>query len=322
MKTEDFPRLLGDIGGTHARFAWQSDSDEPLSAAKTYACADHTSLASAIEFYLADHSKSAPCCAGIGIATCITGDHVQMTNHHWSFSISEMQQRFGLERLVVMNDFTALALALPALKPNETHQIGAGTATPDAALAVIGAGTGLGIAGLMPTSIGRSVPITGEGGHVSLASSDALESKVVERLKQRFGHASAERALSGPGLVNLYEAACSMSGDAVQTLDPADVIALARKAQDSNCVMALDLFFKFLGGVAGDMALTFGARGGVYIGGGIVPRLLPELERSAFRERFESKGRFRDYLGNIPTFVIDTAVSPAFIGVSRALDLS
>jgi glucokinase len=322
MKTEDFPRLLSDIGGTHARFAWQERPGDPLAAATTYACADHVSLTAAIQHYLADHSKSAPTCAGIGIATPVTGDQVQMTNHRWSFSITGMQQALGLKRLVVINDFTALALALPTLKPNENHQIGPGIAAPEAALAVIGPGTGLGVAGLMPTGLGNFVPITGEGGHVSLAASDALESKVVERLKLRFGHASAERALSGPGLVNLYDAVCSLDGEVVQALGPADVIALARGAQDSSCVMALDLFFKFLGGVAGDMALTFGARGGVYIGGGIAPRLLPELRCSAFRERFESKGRFQGYLSKIPTFVIDAAVSPAFLGVSRALDLN
>jgi glucokinase len=322
MNTENYPRLLGDIGGTNARFSWQERRGDPLTAATTYACANHVSLTAAIRYYLADHSKGAPRYAGIGIATPVTGDYVQMTNHHWSFSIAGMQQALGLRRLVVMNDFTALALALPALKSSEMHQIGSGTAAPEAALAVIGPGTGLGVAGLIPTELGNLVPITGEGGHVSLAASDALESKVVDRLKQRFGHASAERALSGPGLVNLYEAACSLSGQTVQALDPADVIALARSAQDASCVMALDLFFKFLGGVAGDMALTFGARGGVYIGGGIAPRLLPELQSSAFRERFESKGRFQGYLSKIPTFLIDTAVSPAFIGVNRALDLN
>ncbi len=322
MKTDEFPRLLGDIGGTHARFAWQVRRGDPLTAATTYACANHVSLTDAIQYYLADHSKSAPSCAGIGIATPITGNHVQMTNHHWSFSITGLQQTLGLKRLVVINDFTALALALPALKSSEIHQIGSGIAAPEAALAVIGPGTGLGVAGLMPTDAGNLVPITGEGGHVSLAASDALEAKVVDRLKQRFGHASAERALSGPGLVNLYEAACSLSGQVVQALGPADVIALGRSAQDSSCVMALDLFFKFLGGVAGDLALTFGARGGVYVGGGIAPRLLPELQCSAFRERFESKGRFQGYLSKIPTFVIDTEVSPAFIGVNCALDLN
>jgi glucokinase len=170
-----------------------------------------------------------------------------MTNHHWSFSIVGVQQTLGLKRLVVINDFTALALALPALKFNQMHQIGSRTAAPEAALAVIGPGTGLGVAGLIPTELGNLVPITGEGGHVNLAAGDALKSKVVDRLKQRFGHVSAERALSGPGLVNLYEAACSLSGQTARAIGPADVIALARGAQDASCVMALDLFSSSLG---------------------------------------------------------------------------
>jgi len=143
---------------------------------------------------------------------------------------------------------------------------------------------------------------------------------VLQQLIARFGHASAERALSGPGLVNLYQAACSLSGQAPQPLTAADVIAGARSASDPACTEALDLFFGFLGSVAGNLALTLGARGGVFVGGGIAPRLLPELERSTFRERFEAKGRFRDYLAATPTWVIHATVSPAFAGVARALD--
>lgn len=163
--------------------------------------------------------------------------------------------------------------------------------------------------------------MTGEGGHVTLAAGNAREAAVVAQLTQRFGHASAERALSGPGLVHLYEAVCTLAGHAVEPLAPADVIARARRADDPACVEALDLFFNFLGSVAGDLALTLGARGGVYVAGGIPPRLIPELERSAFRERFERKGRFRDYLRPVPVFVIQAAVSPALTGASRALDL-
>ena len=164
------------------------------------------------------------------------------------------------------------------------------------------------------------MPITGEGGHVSLAAIDAREQAVLHQLIGRFGHASAERALSGPGLVNLYEAVCSLSGRPPQPLAPADVIAGARGGHDAACAEALDLFFGFLGSVTGNLALTLGARGGVFIGGGIVPRVLPELERSAFRERFEAKGRFRDYLRAMPIWVIQAEVSPALAGVARALD--
>lgn len=321
MTSSSYPRLLGDIGGTHARFAWQSQADAPLSDLATYLCAGHVTLPDAIRHYLHAQGKVAPRWCGIGIANPITGDQVQMTNHHWSFSIAGLQRALGLERLKVLNDFTALALALPTLGAADLHQIGGGAPAAACALAVLGPGTGLGVSGLLPAGAGRYVPVTGEGGHVTLAAGNAREAAVVALLTQRFGHASAERALSGPGLVHLYEAVCTLAGHTATPLAPADVIARARRADDPACVEALDLFFNFLGSVAGDLALTLGARGGVYVAGGIPPRLIPELERSAFRERFERKGRFRDYLRPVPVFVIQAAVSPALTGASRALDL-
>ena len=321
MTNPTFPRLLGDIGGTNARFAWQEVAQALPADVATYACAQQGSLLDTIRHYLAAHDKPAPRWCGLGIATPVTGDFVQMTNHPWAFSIAGLQRELGLERLTVINDFTALALALPTLTAADLHPIGGGTPAPYGAIAVIGPGTGLGVSGLIPSGAENMAPISGEGGHVSLAATNAHEAAVLERLRERFGHPSAERALSGPGLVNLYEAACRLAGRPIGTLGPADVIERARSAQDSCCVDALGLFFGFLGSVAGNLALTLGARGGLYIGGGIVPRLLPELERSAFRERFEAKGRYRDYLAAIPTWVIHAEVSPALAGVARALDM-
>jgi glucokinase len=321
MNTDHAPRLLGDIGGTHARFAWQSRGDAPPSEVATYRCAEYASLTDAIRHYLAEHDKDVPRWCAIGIANPVTGDRVRMTNHHWSFSISSMRSEIGFERLLVINDFTALALALPALGTSDLHPVGRGEAVPGAPLAVLGPGTGLGVSGLLRTPAGQWIPITGEGGHVTLAAGDAREAIVVEILRRRFGHASAERALSGPGLVSLYEAVCAIDGLRARQLSPANVLASARDASDPQCAAAIDLFFGFLGSVAGDLALTLGARGGVYIGGGIVPRLLAEIDRSPFRERFEAKGRFRDYLAGIPTSVINASIPPAFVGAARALDL-
>ena len=315
------PRLLGDIGGTNARFGWQRHAGEPIVDVATLACAAHDSLQSAIRHYLVAHGRQGPVAGAIAIANPIVGDRVQMTNHHWSFSISGLQRDLGLERLAVINDFTALALSLPTIPSTDLRQIGRGTAVAGSPLAVLGPGTGLGVSGLLPVRRGTFIPIGGEGGHVTLAHCDAHEAAALEWLRHRFGHASAERALSGPGLVNLYQAACSMSGNPAQALEPAQVVEGARGNADACCAAALGLFCSFLGNVAGNLALTLGARGGVFIGGGIAPRLIEEIERSAFRERFEGKGRFRDYLGGIPTFVIDTAVSPALEGAARALDM-
>jgi glucokinase len=321
MTSDSSPRLLGDIGGTNARFGWQAHVGALPSEIATYPCAEHASLLDAIRHYLAEHGKTAPRLCAIGIANPIAGDRVQMTNHHWSFSILELQQQLGLERLNVINDFTALALSLPTLTEADLRKIGRGTATPGAPLALLGAGTGLGVSGLLPYGKGVFTPISGEGGHVTLAASDDREAEVVRWLRQRFGHASAERALSGPGLVNLYEAACAISGKAAQALGPGDVIDRARSGGAPCCSMALEMFCNFLGGVAGNLALTLGARGGVFIGGGMAPRMIAEIERSSFRERFESKGRFRDYLQDIPTMVIDAAIPPALRGAARSLDI-
>jgi glucokinase len=323
MSHESCPRLLGDIGGTNARFAWQADrAAAPIDVA-TYACAEHDSLLAAIRHYLAEHGKTSPSACAIGIANPILGDHIQMTNHHWSFSISELQQALGLKRLKVINDFTALALSLPTLQPGDLRRIGPeGVAAAGAALAVLGPGTGLGVSGLLPLGTGGFVPVTGEGGHVTLAARTAYEADVIDVLAQRFGHASAERALSGPGLVNLCDAASTLAGRRPLPLRPADVIERARNESDPSCTAAIDLFCNFLGDVAGNLALTLGARGGVYIGGGLAPRLQGQIERSAFRERFAAKGRFREYLEAIPTFIIDAQTSPALLGAGRALDLA
>ena len=320
MNTDTYPRLLGDVGGTNARFAWQAHAGALLGDIAVYRCADHASLHDAISHYLHSHALPTPQACGIGIANPITGDAVRMTNHHWSFSIAALQRELGVGRLVVINDFAALALSLPLLAAQELRPIGGGQAVGGATLAVLGAGTGLGVSGLVPGANGQWTAITGEGGHVTLAAADRQEAQAIALLHERFGHASAERALSGPGLVHLYQAAATLADHIAQPLTPADVIARARAGTDPLCRTAIALFCSLLGNVAGNLALTLGARGGVYIGGGIAPRLLPELLGSSFRNRFEGKGRFADYLSAIPTWVIDSSVPAALLGASHALD--
>jgi len=317
-------RLLADIGGTNARFAWQAATGEALRDAATLSTREHATLAGAIRHYLAATAIPTPRWCAIGIANPVTGERIQMTNHDWSFSIPALQAELGLERLLVRNDFTMLALALPDLLPHELRQVGGTTAVAGAAMALIGPGTGLGVSGLLPASSGAAwVPLQGEGGHVSLAPATPREAAVLARLQERYGHASAERAVSGAGLEALHEALARLDGDGdFIPLPAAEISARALATTDARCVEALALFCAFLGSVAGNLALTLGARGGVYIGGGIVPRLGEAFTRSPFRARFESKGRFRNYLGAIPVFVIDTPASPALRGAARALDAS
>lgn len=317
MNESNHPRLVGDIGGTNARFGWIESPGEAPTMVGVYQCAEFPTLQAAMGRYLEDHGKLPPAWCAIGIANPVTGDEVRMTNHVWSFSIEAVRRHFGYDRFVVINDFTALALALLTLNPDERVQVGGGAAAEGAAIGLIGPGTGLGVSGLLPgLHGGRMVPVNGEGGHVTLPAGDAFEHAVVASLQRRFGHASAERALSGPGLVNLYEAICQVEGVPALTLEAAEVTTRS----DAQCQRAVDVFLALLGAVAGNLALTLGARGGVYIGGGIVPRLMPRLMASSFRERFEAKGRFRSYLEPIPVYVVTTATSPALDGAARALD--
>jgi glucokinase len=318
---ETYPRLLGDVGGTNARFAVQETAGGRPQRVRTYRCAEHATFADAIRRYLADEGLQGVRLAAVGIANPVTGDQIKMTNHHWAFSIEQTRAALGFERLLVINDFQALALSLPALAPEERLQVGPGTPEEGEPLALLGPGTGLGVSGLLWAPDRRAqVAIDGEGGHVSLPAATDEEERVIELLRTRFGHVSAERALSGQGLENLYEALGQLAGAAPQHLSAADITDRALANADPLCSKVVAMFCALLGGVAGNLALTLGARGGVYIGGGIVPRLEGLFTASAFRERFESKGRMSTYLRPIPTYVIKASVSPALIGAARALD--
>jgi glucokinase len=318
--SQGFPRLLGDIGGTNARWAWQPGPGAPVQDVVVRPCKDNASLYEAAAEYLLASGHARPVWASIGIATPVTGDQVSMTNHPWSFSVAELKRLLGLERCLVINDFTALAMSLAALGANDLRSIGGGQAVTGAPVALLGPGTGLGVSGLQPIAGGRWSPLSGEGGHVTLAVADDAEAEIVALLRRRFGHVSAERVLSGPGLVNLCDALCALEGVAPQGRTPADVVRGAVDGTEARSVRAVRLFASFLGNVAGNLALTLGARGGVYIGGGIVPRLGAAFDQTTFRKRFEEKGRFAAYLRPIPTWVI-TAATPALLGASRSLDL-
>ncbi len=315
-----FPRLLGDIGGTNARWAWQTGPGAAIQDVSVRPCAANVSLYESAVAYLADQGHGRPAWVGIGIATPVTSDRVTMTNHTWSFSIVELKHALGAERCLVINDFSALAMSLTALAPSDLRQIGSGRAVPGATMALLGAGTGLGVSGLVPQGGGRWSAISGEGGHVTLAATDEHEAAILAVLRQRFGHVSAERVLSGAGLVNLYGALCALSGAAPRLLSPSDVTDAALDGSDVLCAQAVHRFTAFLGNAAGNLALTLGAHGGVYVGGGIVPRLGEGFDGVLFRQHFEAKGRFSDYLKLMPTHVI-TAAAPALIGASNALDL-
>ena len=316
-----YPRLLGDVGGTNVRLAIQGQVDGPLLRVGTYACASFPGVLDAIRHHLAVEALDCPRWGAIGIATAITGDAVRMTNHPWSFSIRALETSLGMDQLMVLNDFSALAMSLQALREDERWQVGGGSPVTRAPMALIGPGTGLGVSGLVPTLSGAGmVPIAGEGGHVTLSSFNSEERAVLEVLHWRFGHASAERALSGPGLENLYMALGQVRGARVRELAAHEVTAAAQAGSDPQASDTLDLFSSLLGNVAGNLALTLGARGGVYVGGGIVQRLGRHFNAARFRQSFEAKGRFREFLSQIPSFIILRTEQAALKGASLALD--
>ncbi len=309
--------LVGDVGATNARFGLVSPQREVLHT-RTHAVADHPTIADAITAYLGEcGALPMPRQGAIAIASAITGDRVAMTNHPWSFSISELRSQLGFHRLEVINDFTALALALPHLAPEHRLQVGRGTPTAGAALGVLGPGSGLGVSGLIPGGAGW-IPLAGEGGHATMAPATDRESAVLDHMRRHFDHVSAERVLSGPGLVNLYNTLTVLDGVPSRGYTAAQITDPETGTADPLCSEATAMFCAMLGTMAGNLALTLGARGGIYIGGGIVPRLGQRFAQSPFRARFEAKGRFSAYLAVIPTYVV-THPLPAFLGCAAVL---
>jgi glucokinase len=312
-------RLVGDIGGTNARFAWQTAGSSALEHQASYRCEDFATLGEAIAHYLRIHSLPMPSAFTFGVATPVTGDEVRMTNHHWIFSASGLRAQLNGAKGFIINDFVALACVIPALTSLDVKAHSHFQSTPNAPIALIGPGTGLGVATLFADGAGQYAAHAGEGGHVTLAASNRQEASIIDVLRERFGHVSAERAISGPGLTSIYEALCQIKHVDAKPLTPADVTTFAMNKSDPLCEETVAVFTSFLGNVAGNLALTIGAFGGVYVGGGIVPRLGSYFDVALFRKSFESKGRFADYLARIPSYVI-TCEAPALKGAAYYLD--
>ena len=307
-------RLVGDIGGTNARFALVADgSGQPLQE-QVMRCADFEGLEQAIRRYLADHGNPRIQEAALDVATGITGDFVQLTNGPWGFSIEKTRRALALDRLNVINDFTALALSVPTLQPHELMQVGSGKPVAGTAIAVIGPGTGLGVSGLLPAGEGW-IALQGEGGHTAFSPTTGREIEVLRWLMQRYEHVSTERVVSGMGLENLYQSLCALDHVTANPLTPAQITEAALAGNDAHCREALDMFCAILGAAAANLVVTLGARAGCYIGGGIVPRLGQYFASSPFRARFERKGRFSDYVAAVPTYVI-LAETPALRGLA------
>ena len=308
--------LVGDVGGTNCRLALCALDSGEISQSKTFSGLDYDSLEAVVREYLAQqHQDVEDAC--IAIACPITGDWVAMTNHTWAFSIAEMKKNLGLQHLEVINDFTAVSMAIPMLKEDNLLQFGGKKAQDGKPAVIYGAGTGLGVAHLIHAN-NQWLSLPGEGGHVDFAPNSEEEDIILEQLRTELGHVSAERILSGPGLVNLYRAIVKSDNRVPENFRPKDVTELALTDENLDCRRALSLFCVIMGRFGGNLALNMGTFGGVYIAGGIVPRFLEFFKASGFRAAFEDKGRFKDYLMDIPVFLI-THDQPGLLGAGAYL---
>lgn len=290
-------RLVSDIGGTNARFALVGDDGWPKDE-KKLKTKDFPGVVEAASAFLEGRRVDG---VVLVVAGPVEDDRIALTNCPWAFSQKGTKAALGVDRLIAINDFVAQALAIPRLDASDCVKLGGGAALDDRPIAVIGPGTGLGVAGLLKVD-GVYRPIATEGGHVAFAPKDETEAAVLGILRARYGHVSNERLLSGPGLVNLAAALAKIRGAALSIQGPADVVARAEEGACPICIEAIERFCALLGAAAGDLALTYGARGGVYLTGGMISHLGSWFDQDRVIQAFVDKGRFKDYLGAIPLY--------------------
>lgn len=312
-------RLLADIGGTRARFALLG-ADGTLGAPLVLATAEHDGFGAALDEFRSRSGFSGRFDdAAVCVAAPLDDGDIRLTNSHWVISRAALAESTGVAEPLLVNDFTAVAMSLTRLGDTDVRLLGGGRPRAGAPAAVIGPGTGLGVSALIPDAHGGHVALASEGGHVTLACADEHEIEAVAGLRRRFAHVSAERVLSGPGLEVLHEVLAELAGESPPPARDAETIArLAREGRSPVAARSVAMFTRWLGAVAGDLALTLGARGGVYIAGGIVLAWGKTFDAGLFRRGFEDKGRYRAYLESIPTWLI-THPHPAFEGLAAML---
>jgi glucokinase len=313
MAAEDIPlpALIGDIGGTNARFAL-IDRSGPIMRFPDERTANHATIDDAIDRVLRS-AELRPRSALLALAGPIAGDAVQLTNCDWVVQPKRLIARFGLADAILLNDFEALSLSLADLGPADLDQVGGGAALPERARLVVGPGTGLG-AGALIHARGSWIAIPGEGGHIDLGPVSARDMAIWPHIERR-GRVSAETLLCGPGLVRLYRAVAATNDASADLATPADVVAAGLAGSDPIAAEAIHLFATYLGRFAGDLALVFVALGGVYLAGGISGRIAPALKTGAFREAFLDKHPHRGLLERISTAII-TKPDAALAGIA------
>lgn len=313
--------LVADIGGTNARFALaqQHQNGYRLSQLKVFAGVDYPTLTAALEAYSASLDSPLPDHACIAIAGPVAGDKVSLSNMHWEFSISDLQKHFDFKQLQVINDFSAQACSMLLLQTEDLITIKSGQAIDGAAKVILGPGTGLGVAALVPTAQG-SYPLASEAGNMPFAPSNAIEAEILQTLWREQAHVSIETLLSGRGLVTIYNALASIQKQPPQAFSPAQVSNNAIDNSEPLCRQALTIFCGILGSAAGSFALAFAGKGGIYLTGGILPRMVDFLRQSEFSQRFCQQGTMSGYVEDIPVYLI-THPQPGLMGAAAWLEL-
>ncbi|TMO01478.1 glucokinase [Pseudoalteromonas sp. S558] len=320
--TQFDPILVADVGGTNARFALITSFDDSknqftIEHNNTFPSADFGSLEKALTLYLSTVSHIKPTRACLAVAGPIKAGQVHLTNLGWHFSVNEFKQHFEFEQLEVINDFAAFAYASPYLDPQQNVTIKTGQADENANIGVMGPGTGFGAACLVRTSHSTSV-LSSEGGHISLAAVNELDVLLINELRKEHPHVSVETVFSGPGITHLYKAMAAVKGIPAKNLDAAQISSLANSGECAVCDATLNQFCDWIGSVAGDLALAYGTLGGLFIGGGILPRMQSRLLESRFVERFSQKGIMSQYAGQIPVTLVTQDNIP-LIGAAACL---
>ena len=313
----DLTLLVGDVGGTNARFALarRIEGQIVLDLHESFPAHEHPTFLGGVKAYL-DGCEVKPSGGVLAVAGPVTDRAIDLTNSPWQVSEDELAT-LGLKPVRLINDFEALAWGAPIVPEDQLASLGGPVeGQHDAAIAVLGPGTGFGVSALARDSHGREIALPSEGGHACFAPGDAIEDEILRVLRRRYDRVSIERLVCGPGLLNMHRALAEIDGRKSHVDDPAEITQAALKDPHSPCGATLARFCAILGAVAGDVALTLGARGGIYIAGGIAPRILPFLKASPFRERFERKGRFQPYMQAIPTKVI-LHKQAALLGAAR-----
>jgi len=309
--------LVADIGGTNGRFAIADG--QSLQEFKVLPCAEYPTLGDMIKDYLSSLNTEAPKAAAIAVATYVAGDEVSFTNLPWVFSVKSVAKECGFNHFKVINDFTAISVAVPTLQSDQLIQVGGNANIEDeGAKAIIGPGTGLGVSGLFSHN-GTWVPVQGQGGHVLWGAANSFEQELFTYINQQFQPVSAENLLCGKGLKLLYESVCAINGESEKEYSIPEVVTLGTEGKDGNCTKAVEVFCTVLGRVAGDLTLTLGARSGLYVGGGVVSHFTDFLIGSGlFRKGFEDKGRMSEYMLDIPAYII-TEKKIGLIGANESM---